>query len=63
MHSALEEDVNTADKNTNPDAAQHMERGGTSSTILKMSAEVPGAAQSTPLKRKLYMNKNLTSKW
>ena len=29
IHSALEEDVDTADKNTNQDDAQHMERGWT----------------------------------
>ena len=58
IHSALEEDVNTADKNTNQDNAQCMERGV---TILKMYTEVPEAVQLTPLKRKLYTNKSLAS--
>ena len=35
----------------------------TSSTIFKTYAKVPGAVWSTPLKRKLYMNKSLASKW
>ena len=57
---------NTVDKNTNQDDAQHMERGVmnvASSTILKMHARVPGAVWSTPLKRKLYMNKSLALKY
>ena len=65
-HSPCEEDVNTADKNTNWDDAWHMGRGVTSvtsSTILKMYAGVPGVMQSTPLKRKLYTNKSLALKW
>ena len=66
IHSALEKDVNTADKNTNQDDSQHIERGVTnvaSSTILKMYAEVPGAAQLTPLKRKLFTSNNLALNW
>ena len=46
IHSAQEKDLNSADKNTNWDDIQHMERGVTnvaSSIILKMHAEVPGA--------------------
>ena len=59
-------DVNTADRNTNQDDAQHMERdmkNVANSTILKMFAGVPGAAQSPSLKRKLYTNKSLALKW
>ena len=62
IHSTWEEDVNTVDKNTDWDDAQCMAKGVTNvanSTILKMYAEVPGAAQSTPLKRKIYTNKSL----
>ena len=65
-HSPHKEDVNTVDKSTNQDDAWHMKRDVTivaSSTILKMYAGVPGAVQSTPLKRKLYMHKSLASKW
>ena len=65
IHSAQEEDVNTSNKNTNQDSVQCMERGVTnvaSSTVSKMFAEVPEAAQSTLFKRKLYTNKTLASK-
>ena len=43
-----------------------MARGVTNvarSTTLKQYAEVPRAVQSIPLKRKLYTNKCLVSKW
>ena len=63
---SCEEDVNTVDKNINLDNAWHMESGVTnvaSSTISKMYAGEQGAAQLTPLKRKLYTNKSLALKW
>ena len=66
IHLTLEEDVNTADKNTNRYDAQHMARGVTnvaSSTMLKKYAEVPGAVWSIPLRRKLYIKKSLALKW
>ena len=65
IHSAGE-DVNTVDKNTNEDDTWCMVSHVTnvaSSTILKTYAEVPGAAQSIPYKRNLYINKSLALKW
>ena len=65
-HSPCEKDVYTAGRKTNRDDAQHIERDVVkvaSSTILKMYTGVPGAVHSTTLKRKLYMNENLASKW
>ena len=65
IHWALEVDVNTADKNTIQDDAQCMARDVTNvaSSTSKKYAEVPGAVWSIPLKRKLYTNKSLASKW
>ena len=66
INLALVEDVNTAYKNTNWDITWFMARYVTnvaSSTILKTYKEVPGWMWSTPLRRKVCMNKTLASKW
>ena len=64
--SSPEKDANTVDKSINQDYAWHMVKGVTnvvSSTTLKWYAEGPRALWSMPLQKKIFLSRNLASKW
>ena len=64
--SSSEKDANTVYNSINQGDAKHMVKDvmhEVRSTILKWYAEGPRPAQSMPLRKKIFMSKNLSLKW